>query len=184
MKSRLIYLAIKVLNIIIRGSIPWLKDIEAEYGYKCIIAKHKKSGASIGDNTLLINCTLSSSSKGDKFIIGRNCTLTGVTLLAHDASPTLFLPELINREFSYLPKSRNSYRKTIKIGDNVFIGWNSIVLPGVKVGSNVVIGAGSVVCKDIPDNVVVAGNPAKIIKPLDDYIENYRRLYERHPERF
>lgn len=50
------------------------------------------------------------------------------------------------------------------IGNNVIVGIHSIILPGVRVGNHVVIGAGSIVTKDIPDNVVVAGNPAKIIK--------------------
>jgi len=56
----------------------------------------------------------------------------------------------------------------VTIGDNVWIGGNSVVLMGVTIGHNVVIGAGSVVTKDIPDNAVAVGNPARIIK----YIEN------------
>ena len=56
------------------------------------------------------------------------------------------------------------YAKPIKIGNNVWIGGNVIVLPGVSVGDNTVIGAGSVVTKDIPSNVVAAGNPCKVIK--------------------
>lgn len=54
--------------------------------------------------------------------------------------------------------------KPIKIGKNVWIGQNSIILPGVTIGDNVVIGAGSVVTKDIYSNCIVAGNPAKILK--------------------
>src|SRR5665647_533822 len=57
----------------------------------------------------------------------------------------------------------------IKFGNNVFIGINSIILPGVTIGDNVVIGAGSIVNRDVPDNVVVAGVPAKIIKSLANY---------------
>ena len=52
----------------------------------------------------------------------------------------------------------------MKIGDRCWIGANSIILPGVTIGNNVVIGAGSVVTKDIPDNVVAVGSPAKIIR--------------------
>lgn len=64
---------------------------------------------------------------------------------------------------------RNTYAEwaePVIIGDNVWIGGNAVILPGVTIGDNVVIGAGSVVTKDIPDNVVVAGNPAKNIKHL------------------
>lgn len=64
----------------------------------------------------------------------------------------------------------------IKIGSNTFIGARAILLPGVRVGTNVIIGAGSVVTKSIPDNVIVAGNPARIIKKLptsSDYVKKY-----------
>ncbi|HLO03687.1 MAG TPA: sugar O-acetyltransferase [Symbiobacteriaceae bacterium] len=60
------------------------------------------------------------------------------------------------------------YGKPIKIGDNCWLGAGAIVLPGVTIGNNVVVGAGSVVTKNLPDNVVVAGNPARIIRELGD----------------
>lgn len=53
------------------------------------------------------------------------------------------------------------------IGDNVYVGCNVVIIGDIKIGNNVIIGAGSVVIKDIPNNVVVAGNPAKIIKFLE-----------------
>ena len=61
--------------------------------------------------------------------------------------------------------------KPIKVGDNVYIGLNCTILPGVTVGDNVIIAAGSVVTKSIPDNSVVAGVPARIIKTLQAYEE-------------
>ncbi len=57
--------------------------------------------------------------------------------------------------------------KPITVGDNVWIGGNAVILPGVTIGRNSVIGAGSVVTKDIPDNVVAVGNPCKVIKHIE-----------------
>ena len=59
------------------------------------------------------------------------------------------------------------YAKPIKVGDNVWIGGNIVVLPGVPIGNNCVIGAGSVVVKDIPDNSIAVGNPCKVIKQIN-----------------
>lgn len=55
----------------------------------------------------------------------------------------------------------------VSIGNNVWIGGKAIINPGVKIGNNVVIASGAVVTKDIPDNVVAGGNPAKVIKTID-----------------
>ena len=69
------------------------------------------------------------------------------------------------------PDSRNSgyeYGIDVTIGDNVWIGGNSVIVPGVTVGNNVVIGAGSVVTKDLPDNVIAAGNPCRIIRKITE----------------
>ena len=60
------------------------------------------------------------------------------------------------------------YAKPITVGNNVWIGGNVTILSDVTIGNNVVIGAGSVVTKDVPDSVVVAGNPARVIKELKE----------------
>lgn len=68
------------------------------------------------------------------------------------------------------PIERNKdiqYCYPITVGNNVWIGGNVVVLPGVTIGNNVTIGAGSVVTKDIPDNVVAVGNPCRIIKTIE-----------------
>lgn len=68
-------------------------------------------------------------------------------------------------------KQRNKgleYARPISIGDNVWIGGNVTILPGVTIGDNTTIGAGSVVTKDIPSNVLAAGNPCKVIRQLID----------------
>lgn len=58
------------------------------------------------------------------------------------------------------------YAKPITVGNNVWIGGNTIVLPGVKIGDNCVIGAGSVVTKDIPANSLAVGNPCRVIRTI------------------
>lgn len=69
------------------------------------------------------------------------------------------------------PDSRNSgyeYGIEVTIGDNVWIGGNVCIMPGVTVGDNVVIGAGSVVTKDIPDSVIAVGNPCRVVRAITD----------------
>ena len=69
------------------------------------------------------------------------------------------------------PTTRNSsweYGKAVTIGDNVWLGGNTVVCPGVHIGSNTVIGAGSVVTKDIPDWVIAAGNPCRVIRKITE----------------
>ena len=69
------------------------------------------------------------------------------------------------------PDARNTgyeYGIEVTIGDNVWLGGNVCILPGVTIGDNVVIGAGSVVTKDIPDNVIAAGNPCRVIREITD----------------
>ena len=71
-------------------------------------------------------------------------------------------------EANTIYKEKKHINKTIYIGSNVQIGAGAIILPGVKIGSNVIVGAGSVVTKDIQDNVIVVGNPAKILRHLEN----------------
>ena len=74
------------------------------------------------------------------------------------------------------PDSRNSayeYGIPVSIGDNCWIGGNSVICPGVKIGNNVIIGAGSVVTKDIPDWAIAAGNPCKVIRMITDEDRKY-----------
>ena len=70
----------------------------------------------------------------------------------------------------------------IEIGDNVNIGMNVIILPGVKIGNNCVIGAGAVVTKSVPNNTIVAGIPAKQIETIEEYYEKKKNVcdYTKH----
>ena len=100
--------------------------------------------------------------------IGHNVTLApNVVLLAHDASLKMICG------FAKIGK--------ITIGNNVFIGANSVVLPNVSIGSNVIIGAGSVVSKDVPDNSVYAGNPARFVRTIEEIKEKNIELMKNRP---
>lgn len=138
----------------------------------------------IGNDTIIYNCKFSSSSKGDFFEIGDNCTLTGVNFLGHDASPSLFINKLKTDLPPYYPGSRQSFRDKIVIGNNVFIGVNTIILPGVHIGNNIIIGAGSVVTKSLEDNGVYCGVPCKKVMNIEEYIKNYEEKLRINPELF
>lgn len=141
-------------------------------------------GVLLGKNSVFYNVTLSSSSKGDHFIIGNNSTLTHCTLLGHDASPAIFLPELVNSEKPWLYNSRRSYRESIVIGDNVFVGFGAIVLPGTVIEDNVIVSAGCVVSGRLESGYVYGGVPGKKIKKIEEFKVKYRDIYNEFPERF
>lgn len=145
---------------------------------------YEKRNIFLGENTVIYNTIFTTSFKGDSFYIGNNCTITGATLLGHDASPALFIKGLQENKHPILPASRRSFRSPIYIGNNVFIGVGSIILPGTRIGDNVVVAAGSVVTKDIENNLVVGGNPAKKIKTIDEFKLNYQNILDTSPESF
>lgn len=98
-------------------------------------------------------------SLGDRVVISMN-----VHFLTHDYSVTTALIALHE-----IPSADIRTTRRIVIGDNVFVGMNSILLPGTHVGNNVIIGAGSVVRGSIPDFSVVAGNPAQVVGDIRDH---------------
>lgn len=115
------------------------------------IACLRMSGISIGRD-----CMISWGAKldvsGGRIIIGDRCTIThGCVILSHDrAKKRIDLNDKTNG--------------IVQLGDDVFVGVNSVILRDVTIGDCSIIGAGSVVTKDVPPNVVVAGSPARIIK--------------------
>jgi acetyltransferase-like isoleucine patch superfamily enzyme len=91
---------------------------------------------------------------GDDFI-----SAPGSIILAHDASTLL-----------HTGKGKYRVQKT-KIGNRVFLGANSVILPGIVIGDDVIIGSGSVVTKDIPSGSVVVGNPGRVVSTVSEYID-------------
>lgn len=98
--------------------------------------------------------------------IGENVHITnGVRFITHDGGTLIFRKEIPDLEIT----------KPITIGNDVFIGNNVLLLPGVTIGNRVVIGAGAIVTQDIPDNSLVIGVPAEVIKTADEYLEKLKR---------
>ena len=91
---------------------------------------------------------------------------SGVRFVVHDAIYGVINNDK-NKYKSMIPENVG----TIEIMDNVFIGAGSIILPNVKIGPNVIIGAGSIICKDVPENSVCVGVPAKKVGTYDEYVK-------------
>ena len=132
------------------------------------LKEHIKRGLVFGSNSTIQSEVIIDISHtwlveiGDDVIIAPR-----VHILAHDASTNLFL----------------GYTRIAKviIGNRVFIGASAIIMPGVKVGNDVVVGAGSIVTKDVPDGTVVAGNPARVICSIDDFIKKNKTDMDKYP---
>ena len=116
------------------------------------VAYAKHLGVNVGER-----CRIYTSSFGSEpflISIGNDVTITsGVKLITHDGSTWLMRDE----------KGRRYKFQKIEIGDNVFIGVNSIIMPGVRIDNNVIVAAGSVVTKSVPSGSIVAGVPAKVV---------------------
>jgi len=138
-----------------------LKEMFAEIGEECYIepplhsnwaGKHVHFGSYVYAN---FNLTLVDDTDifvGDKVMFGPNVT---VATAGHPIEPSLRNLQM-------------QYNIPVHIGNNVWIGANSVILPGVTIGDNTVIGAGSVVTKDIPANVVAVGNPCRVLREIGD----------------
>lgn len=111
---------------------------------------------------------------GEDFLANYNVTILDIAPVHIGASCMIGPNTLITTVGHPLsPKGRReklAYGKPVTIGDDVWIGGNCTILPGVTIGNNVIVAAGAVVTKDVPDNCVVAGIPAKVIKKLEDDI--------------
>lgn len=138
-----------------------LKKMFAEIGENCYIepplhanwgGKNVHFGNGVYANfnlTLVDDCDIF---VGDHVLFGPNVTVSAGTHPIH--------PKLRSKQAQY--------NVPIHIGNNVWIGANSVILPGVHIGENTIIGAGSVVTKDIPANVVAVGNPCRVIREINE----------------
>lgn len=125
--------------------------------FYCDYGTHIETGKNFFAN---YNCTILDVAKVK---IGDNCQLAPNVAIYTAGHPVH--PEIRNTMYEYGIE--------VIIGDNVWIGGNSIICPGVHIGSNTVIGAGSVVTKDIPDWCIAAGNPCRVIRPITDADRKY-----------
>lgn len=140
-----------------------------EYYFICRTNKVKylrKQGVKIGDYCDILTTVGNFGSEPYLIRMGNNVTIAGgVLFITHDGATRIF------RDLDDRWKKETGLYGCIDIGDHVFIGVNSIILPGVHLGSNCVVGAGAVVTRDVPDGMVVAGNPATIICSIKEYQE-------------
>lgn len=109
----------------------------------------------IGDNTRMSGTCLHAYLG---ITVGRNCLIAGNTQIFDGNAHTLSFPDVENRLHT------TGAAEPVVIEDNVWIGANSIVLPGVRIGFGSVVGAGSVVTKDVPRFTLAAGNPARVLR--------------------
>jgi len=149
----------------------------------------KYLGVDVGEGTVFFNAgsITIDSSRPILLKIGKYCKITqGVVILTHDYSRSV-----LRRKYGEVIGEA----KPTVIGDNVFIGINSIILMGTEIGSNCIVGAGSICSGKYPDDSVICGNPAKVICTIEEYYnkrkmlyvneaKNYARLYKERLGRF
>jgi acetyltransferase-like isoleucine patch superfamily enzyme len=130
----------------------------------CPIQYAKYIGVKVGSNCRLINVHF--STEPYLITLGNHVSATSVRFETHDGGVWVF--RHLNPDIDIV--------KPIVIGNNVYIGYGAVILPGITIGDNVIIGAHAVVSKDIPSNSVAVGVPARVIKTVDTYIEKASKI--------
>ncbi len=157
----------------------WGCTIVVRYPGSAIRIGHRSSFRSDRSSNLIgvqRKCILSTHAAGAELSIGEDCGLSGTVIGTRESitlgNGVLCGANTLITDFDWhglAPDQRRSSSgdsKPIRIGNNVFIGYGSVVLKGVTIGDNTVIGANSVVTRDIPANVIAGGNPCKVIRNL------------------
>ncbi len=183
-----------------------LKLLNAVIGENAVIYKqaqinnfNSKDAVIIGDGSHIVGMLSTAKNKGE-IIIGKNSYLgegsriysvLNVTIgnnvqIAHNVNifdnnihslnPTKRQQEFIANTTQVFQQINDLHEKEVTIGDNVWIGAGSFILKGVTIGKNSIVGAGSVVVKDVEPNVIVAGNPAKTVKTIQEFTDNDQPL--------
>ena len=143
-----------------------LKSIYKMFLYKLKpLVYMKKVGVNFPEGKVHVYGRVAWGSEPWIITLGENVYITdGVKFITHDGGTLLYRKYVPDLEIT----------KPIVVGNDVYFGNNVIVMPGVTIGNNVVIGAGAVVTRDIPDNSVAVGVPARVIKTADEYFEKLK----------
>jgi acetyltransferase-like isoleucine patch superfamily enzyme len=158
-------------NLLLSFKVPLTTpNLHMYFGDNCSINGYSTFGAAainetptliVGNNTTL--AYLVTISVGERVEIGDDCLIADRVFIADNHGHPLD-PERRRKREKVFPEEI----KPIKIGNNVWIGYQSAILRGVTIGDNSIVGANSVVTKDVPPNTVVAGNPARIVRTLNN----------------
>ncbi|MEK4994793.1 DapH/DapD/GlmU-related protein [Paenibacillus sp. FSL H7-0918] len=111
---------------------------------------------------------------GEKVLIGNNCLLASKIFIS-DISHGNYSDSSLSSTPDVPPDERPIFSRPVSIGNNVWIGENVCILPGVSIGNGCIIGANSVVNKDIPENCIAVGSPAKVVKKYNDITKKWVR---------
>lgn len=150
----------------------YMKEIFAECGENCYIelpfrANWGGHNVHFGNNVYAnFNFTVVDDGDiyvGDRVMFGPNVTIATAN---HPIEPGLRSKAM-------------QYNKSVHIGENVWVGANTVIVPGITIGKNSVIGAGSVVTKDIPENVVAVGNPCRVLREIGEHDREFFYKQER-----
>lgn len=121
----------------------------------------RRIGVKLGRDVVIYGSSYSMfSSEPFLVTIGDNVHITHATFLCHDGG---VLP--LRKDYPDL-----DITEPITVGSNTFVGFHAIILPGITIGENCLIAAGAVVAKDVPDGSVAAGNPARVVGTMEDYL--------------